>query len=231
MRSVLSSLTVMLTLAATASAESPKASIKGPSGVAPEGTIVLDARGSVADRPLRWKLDGPDVPFLTLDQEGRKGVVAIVPAAPAGTYKFTLIARGVPPGEVELDADAAIWVVTVEPVAPPVPPAPGPNPPNPVSGPLHVSLVVDLDSMTPDLATLRAGIKARETFQTLDVVYRTYSSSSTDLARLNLVNSIAKAGTPCLIVQNAAGKVIGVEKAPVDEDGLIAMVKSYRGAR
>ena len=144
---------------------------QGPDEGLAEATIVLDARASVADRPLRWKLDGPDVPFVTLDQDGRRGVVAIVPAAPAGVYKFTLIARGIPAGDTELDADAAIWVVVVKAPAPPapptptptpVPPSPGPGPtppPPPVSGPLHVSLVLDLDAMTPDLAALREGIK------------------------------------------------------------------------
>src|SRR4051812_2520872 len=89
-----------LALAGTALGEAPKAAIRGPVRVAAEGTIVLDARGSAADRPLRWKLEGPDVPFLTLDQDGHKGVVALVPSAPAGVYKFTLIARGIPAGEV-----------------------------------------------------------------------------------------------------------------------------------
>ena len=92
-------------------------------------------------------------------------------------------------------------------------------------------LIVRLERVRGHRPQRRGQGEAREAFRTLDVVYRTYSSSSTDLARLNLVNSIAKAGTPCLIVQVAAGRVIGVEKAPVDEAGLIAMVKSYRGAR
>ena len=223
--------------AAVALADAPKASIKGPASVAPGGTIVLDARASVADRPLRWKLDGPDVPFLVLDQEGHKGVVALVPSAPAGVYKFTLIARGIPTGEVELDADAAIWIVVVEPPAPPAPPAPGPTPtPVPVptppvtTGTLHVSLVVDLDNMTTDVATLREGVKARLALKPLDAVYRTYAVTSPELDRLHLTNLAKTIGLPCLIFQDAGGKILASEKAPSDESGLIARVKNYRGA-
>jgi hypothetical protein len=225
--------------AAVTLADAPKASIKGPASVAPGGTIVLDARASVADRPLRWKLDGPDVPFLVLDQEGHKGVVALVPSAPAGVYKFTLIARGIPTGEVELDADAAIWIVVVEPPVPPAPPVPTPGPaPVPVPGPtpptakgtLHVSLVVDLDNMTADVAALREGVKARQSLKPLDAVYRTYAVTSSELDRLHLTNVAKTVGLPCLIFQDASGKILASEKAPSDEAGLIARVKSYRGA-
>ena len=224
-------------------ADAPKASIKGPASVAPGGTIVLDARASVADRPLRWKLDGPDVPFLVLDQEGHKGVVALVPSAPAGVYKFTLIARGIPAGELELDADAAIWIVVVEPPIPPAPPAPNPPPapgpvPTPTPGPtppitlgtLHVSLVVDLDNMTADIASLREGLKARQALKPLDAVYRTYAVTNPEVDRLHLASVAKKVGLPCLIFQDASGKILTSEKAPSDEAGLIARVKTYRGA-
>jgi hypothetical protein len=137
-RVVIASLVAANALAWSASyvlADAPKASIKGPQKVATEGTIVLDARASVSDKPLKWKLDGPDVPFLTLDQDNRKGVVALVPSAPAGVYKFTLIAIGTPK-DAEIDADAAILVVTVEDIGPrPPPPAP-PTPVDPVTPPV-----------------------------------------------------------------------------------------------
>ena len=229
-----------LLLAAPALGETPKALIKGPVRVAPEGTIVLDARGSAADRPLRWKLDGPDVPFLTLDQDGRTGVVALVPSAPPGIYRFTLIARGIPAGENELDADAAIHVVTVEEPAPPAPPdpappdpkppTPGPSP-SPVAGKLHVSLVLDLDAITPEVAVVREGVTIRQAFQAMDAVYRTYAATSPEAARLNLVAIAQREGFPCLIVQDAAGKVLAAEKATADESGIVARVRTLRGGQ
>lgn len=237
MRRMLITLAAGLALAAPALADAPRASIRGPVKVAPDGTIVLDARASVADRPLRWKLDGPDVPFLTLDQDGRKGVVALVPSAPAGVYKFTLIARGVPAGESELDADAAIHVVTVEAPAPPAPPGPAPPPPTPdpapgpipVSGTLHVSLVVDLDAMTPEVARLREGVQAREVFKGLDAVYRTYAHGGPEALKLNLAPIADKVGLPTVLIQDQTGKVLWSGRAPPTETDLIAKVKAYRG--
>ncbi len=237
---LLVALVAMLAPAAATLADAPKASIKGPASVAPGGTIVLDARASVADRPLRWKLEGPDVPFLTLDQDGHKGVVALVPSAPAGIYKFTLIARGIPTGELELDADAAVWIVVVQPPVPPTPPVPIPPPqptptpphpgPAPVAGTLHVSLIVDLDTMTGEVAALREGINVRSAFKSLDAFYHTYPVTSPDLERLNLSAGARKTGLPCLIVQDFSGRILTSEKAPADETALIARVKTFRGS-
>ncbi len=250
MRRFLLLLAAGLAPAASAWAETPKAVIVGPSKVAADGLLVLDARKSVADRPLRWTVEGPEVTSFALDQDGRKGVVFMVPQIPPGTYRFTLIARGIPQGEVEIDADAAVWIVTVEAPAPPAPPTPAPVPvpvpvptptppptpepakPPPTTGTLNVSLVVDLGAMTPQIASVREGTKARDAFKSLDAVYRTYPSSSPDLSRLNLAAMVARTGTPCLIVQDASGVVLATEKAPADmKDSLIVRIKSFRGVK
>jgi hypothetical protein len=211
--------------------------------VAADGLLVLDARKSVADRPLRWKVEGPEVTSFALDQDGRKGVVFMVPSIAPGTYRFTLIAKGIPQGEVEIDADAAVWIVTVEAPAPPAPPTPTPVPtptpaptpepvkPSPTAGTLNVSLVVDLEAMTPQIAAVREGTRARDAFKALDAIYRTYPSSSPDLSRLNLAAMVARTGMPCLIVQDASGVVLATEKAPADEDSLIGRIKSFRGVK
>lgn len=221
----------LLAVAGQALAETPKATIRGPVRLPVDGTIVLDARSSVSDRPLKWKLEGPDVPFLTLDQDGRRGVVALVPTAPVGVYRFTLITVGVPDGESEIDADAAVHVVTVEAAAPPVPPAPpGPTPgPSPVSGTIHVSLVLDLESLTPEVARLRESPLARGEFEGLDVVYRSYAHTSPDAIRLNLAALAGKIGLPAMLIQDQTGKVLWSGRAPPTEFEMIALVKSFRG--
>ncbi len=228
MRTYLFALILAATTSVAALADAPKAVIKGPASVDVGATIVLDARASVSDRPLKWKLLGPDVPFLTLDQDGHQGVVALVPAAPAGTYTFTLIAKGVPAGQAELDADAAMLVVVV--TAAPAP-APAPALPAPVAlkGTLHATLVVDLDNLTPDLAVLREGIAAREAFRSLDTNYRTVGTDSPELAAVRLGPYVIKAGgAPALIIQDAKGNVLSATRAPADEAGLIAAVKNLR---
>ena len=222
----------LVTLASSARGDTPKAVIRGPAKAAPGSTVVLDARSSVADRPLRWKIDGPEGALISLDQEGRQGVIALIPSASTGVYKITLIARGVPEGQTEVDADAAIHILTVEPPAPAIPAGPPPEPekpkPTPVTGTMHVSLVVDLDEITPTLARLREAPQAREAFSSLDTVYRTYSHDSPDAKRLNLMAIAGVVGLPAVVIQNQNGKVIWSGRAPPDEASLISLVTQLR---
>lgn len=113
---------------------------------------------------------------------------------------------------------------------PPVP-VPVPVPPVPVVGTLHVSLVFDPDSMTAPLAAIRQGAAIRPALASLDAAYRTYAGNSPELARLNLAGVATKAGTPCLIVQDAAGHVAYAGPVPEDEAGVIARVKGVRAGR
>ncbi len=229
---------------APARADAPKATVRGPSTVSAGATIVLDARASVADRPLKWKLDGPDVPFLVLDQDGHKGVVALVPSAQPGVYKFTLIAKGIPQGEVEVDADAAMWTVSVEAPAPTPPPTPAPTPtpsptpppaptptPTPAAGGhLFVTLVVDLDAMTQAVATLREGVSVRPALSGMNAQYRTVGLGTAEFSAIRLGPYVTKAGgAPCLVIQDKTGAVLSAVPAPATEADLIAAVKRQRG--
>ncbi len=133
----------------------PRASIIGPSTVQPGSLVLLDARASVADKPLRWKSINFDAPLLTFDKDGRRDVVAILPNPEAGkVYRVALIAIGVPDGAADPDADVAVFEITVTggpappnppgPFVPPdvppdVPPAP-PGPPNPPPTPSPTGL-------------------------------------------------------------------------------------------
>lgn len=213
-----------------ACADAPKASLKGPSSVPAGGTIVLDARASVADEPLTWQLDGPDVPFVVLDQDARKGVVALIPSAPPGKYTIVVIAQGTPAGGTKLQAHAATWTVTVDASPSPAPPAPPPVPaPAKSAGPLHVSLVVSLADITPQLGKLRSALP--DSLKAAGVGYHSYTTEdhSAELTRLKLTKTVADVGTPALIVQADDGSFLSRSKAPADVASVLTLVKQLRG--
>ncbi len=232
---------LLLSLFASAvMADTPVAKIKGPSAASIGATVVLDARASVSDKPLRWRVEPEDAVLLTLDQSGREGVVAMLLDVRPGVYRFVLIARGTPPGAAELDADATVHTVTVgQPDPTPIPPnppgpppaPPSPTPPAPVAGPLHVSLVLDLDQITPEQARLREAPKARAYFDTAQTTYRTYAHDSPDAIRLNLVAKAEATGLPAVLIQDQTGKILWSGRAPPTEDELIAQVQAFRGAK
>lgn len=145
-------LAFMLALSAGwAEAKTPSARITGPTQVVAGSTFLLDARESVSDKEIRWKVNSTSVKYATFDQQGRVGVMALISSIEPGVYQFIVVARGVPEGMTELDADASVHIVTVTGQAPtptplPTPPGPSPQPqpepappgPTPVPDPVPV---------------------------------------------------------------------------------------------
>jgi hypothetical protein len=111
-----------------ARAADPVAVIKGPTARNAGQSILLDARESVSDKPLRWKLLDRDLPLLTFDSAPRKHTYAFLPDPDPGEYIFALTAVG-KVGE-ELESETAIHRVVVG-GSPPRPIPPGPTPPTP----------------------------------------------------------------------------------------------------
>jgi len=139
----------------------------------------------------------------------------------------------------------AYQVQTVPVVTPsPIPPGPTPNPtPEPPPGPppapdidptpivvgtLHVSVVTDLDTLTPDMTPVRLGKEIRAQQGPLDFAYRVYPSTSPALDALNLRFKYQSIGLPALIIQDAAGKVLDVMACPIEESAVLAKIRSYR---
>ena len=232
----------ILLIGSTAFAETPKAAISGPSTVTSGSTFVLDARASVSDKPLVWKCSNPTLPFVVVTPNGgASGSMALVPSAPVGVYQFTLVAVGTPapvaPATAgEITADAAVLIVTVAPAVPPTPeptPAPPAPTPSPVTAklPLYATLIVDVNTITPEIAVIRTGTNIRPTLTGLRTNYHTLDVTSPDITTRNLAGAVAKAGgAPALIVQDSGGNVLSAVPAPATEDGVIAVVKKLRGA-
>jgi hypothetical protein len=110
------------------------------------------------------------------------------------------------------------------------PPAPTPIPtPKPVVGTLHVTLVYDLASLTPDLAALRASPTIGPAITGLGGEWRNFPATDPLLASRNLLPYTADVGLPCVLVQDDSkpAKVIHKFKATT-EAALLAAVKSIR---
>ncbi len=118
-------------------ADAPKAVIDGPTDVPTGGSILLDARRSIGDRGLTWKLLPPhesDI-FVTFDKGSVKDVVLFMPNPRPGVYRFILVSSSLVldkavPVDIALDVDVKEVTVaaTPTPVPVPIPPGPGPGP-------------------------------------------------------------------------------------------------------
>ena len=108
---------------------------------------------------------------------------------------------------------------------PPSPKPPEPTPPSPVTGVLWVSLVVQ-DS-DPKQAALRTHADVRGVAKPGEVQLRTYTHDDPALAAVKLTPYVAQHGTPLLVLQDAAGKVLSTIK-PTDAASVVSEVKRYK---
>jgi hypothetical protein len=229
------------------------AAIAGPAGPVPAGTpIVLYGDRAVSARPLKWKLKAPKVPFQVFDLGPRQAILLVVDgtvtAANPGTYTFTQLAVG---GDGDVDFDSLDVVVVPPapapdptPVPTPIPipaptPPPAPLPPAPVPAPVavgrpaHVTLVVDSDAMTPQLAALADSVTIRPALAGLNVYFHVLDVRAADYPRHGYAAAVAAVGgPPAVIVQGppaapgGPAAVIAKARAPVDEAALLAYLKA-----
>lgn len=217
----------------------PKAVVDGPSTRATGRSVILDARKSVSDKVLQWKLIGRDDPLLVFAIGNHPAACAILLDPDDGIYDVALTAIG-KVGE-ELEADTVIHRVVVGPPAPPPQPVPPPGPtPTPTPGPvpppvpsgevLHVTLVLDVDANDPAQAALRTSPKVRDAATRAGVLWRSYDDDAAVVAAKNLGTYLQKAGgPPALIAQGNDGRVLGVAKATMTEDQVVAWMRAFRG--
>jgi hypothetical protein len=122
-----------LALATSAAGATPRAVIRGPARVDPDGTINLTIAGSVYDaEPTVEFADGPEridvVPAYTRDG---KLAFATAVAHQGGRYTFALVAEGTPDGAKAPVRAYGFATVDVRPALPPAP-TPAPTPDTPV---------------------------------------------------------------------------------------------------
>ena len=144
-----------------------------------------------------------------------------------------VIAPG-PARPVVVVLDGQAYQLTTTPLAGPVPPdppvPPPPKPPEPpaplpVSGVLWVSLVVQDSDVAQ--AKLRTHADVRSIAKPGEVQLRTYTHDDPALASVKLTPYVEKQGTPLLVVQDSAGKVLSTIK-PTDAASVVAEVRRWK---
>ena len=115
----------------------------------------------------------------------------------------------------------------------PIPsPVPDPTPiPVPVQTGLHVSAVVYFEILTPEVAAIIQSPTLAAKLTEAGHHWRFFSKTSPALAKAKLTPYVEAAGTPCLIIQTSAGKVIGGKAIPLPatEQGILDAVKAAGG--
>jgi hypothetical protein len=237
-----------------AHATEPVAKIVGKTNVpAGQSVVLLDGRQSVADPPgalkWKWKGVGPEPTFIVAnDQSSGRPVLLLLLDPTPGTFRFELIAIG-KASDGTPTADADVIDITVGGVAP-VPPTPGPVPPTPIPGPtpgptpptptptptpvpvaskLWLTMVVDVDAMTPSIAAIGREKPFFDSLASRNVAFRRRDVSDPFIQEKNLTPYVMKAGgAPCLIIQGTDGTVISTAKIPADESGVMSLIDSIR---
>lgn len=219
----------------------PVARITGSSLVPAGCPIILYGEQSTAVS-LSWKLITPKDAFLVYDQEGRKGILAIVPTPSPGVYKFALVATGSSVGTFDFDF-AEVTVGQAPPIPPPGPtpnptpvPPPIPPAPTPLARGFIVTIVSDPSAMTIEQATVRDSITIGPAISLLGGRYTTLDLGSKEFTRRNLAPAMSKddatgkpVSTPAIVIQDAKGVVLSKAPAPATEAAVLSYIKALSG--
>lgn len=151
---------------------------------------------------------------------------SIVVSIPPQGGLVTVFAVGSVGGKLTDFAKHTITVANPTPVTPP-----GPTP-APASGPYHISMIVDLSAVTPDLALILNSQKIVETITSKNSFYRRFDiKSPTNLQTLKEkgldVVLQKEGGVPLLVIQNSDGSVaIKPVKIPKTEAEVLQVINS-----
>jgi hypothetical protein len=224
----------------------PKAVIEGPTTRRAGQSILLDARKSESDKPLKWSLvSHPGLPLLTFDSAPRKNTFAFLPDPDAGSYVFALTAVG--KVDDELEADTAVVQVVVGGPAPgptPIPPGPTPGPtPPPGSTPgqepdpsptpptekvAHATLVYDADRLATAVPAVRSSAAVRAAADRAGILWRAYDDDQAAVATAKLMDFVQRAGgVPAIVLQAKDGRVLGQQPCPADPAAVAEMFRTW----
>jgi hypothetical protein len=175
-----------LALATSAAGATPRAVIRGPARVDPDGTINLTIAGSVYDaEPTVEFADGPEridvVPAYTRDG---KLAFATAVAHQGGRYTFALVAEGTPDGAKAPVRAYGFATVDVRPALPPAP-TPAPTPDTPV-------VPTPTPQPQPDPAAPGVALGRAYAPQLLEVYARAWDRGATQLAAGVPMQSLAE---------------------------------------
>lgn len=111
-------------------------------------------------------------------------------------------------------------------------PQPQPSPEPPGGGPLHITFLVDLNSMTPELAqilnsqTLRQRIAAQGNF------FRLYDLKSPVISAKKFDGIVQRiGGNAIIVIQKNDGYVLDAQKVPSSEAQVLQLINQYSGGK
>jgi hypothetical protein len=234
----------------------PHVEIKGAS-VATLGTpIYLDVAGTVTEKPLKVRTQGPGAISVRTwyDETAKPGLIELAAGQP-GEYWVFVVATGTVDGATDLDF--APWKITVSPVGPapkppdPTPPPgpepPGPNPPQP-PGPAPIPLPglrvlviyesADLSKLPPAQTAVLYSKSLRDLLNAKCAVgpdgktkeWRIYDAdvdTSGDVETWKAAMARPRRSLPWVVISNGAAGYEGPLPATVDE--MAKLVEKYAG--
>ena len=106
------------------------------------------------------------------------------------------------------------------------PPRPIPIPiPDPITGVKWLSVIVDTDN--PDQAAWRTDSALRTEVERKAINYRSYLATESDVDSLGFRASLQSTGTPCVILQDANGKLVKVIR-PANLADIMAILEAIK---
>ena len=111
-------------------------------------------------------------------------------------------------------------------IAPRPQPRPIPIPiPDPITGVKWLSVIVDPDN--PDQAAWRTDSALRTEVERKAINYRSYLATESDVDSLGFRASLQSTGTPCVILQDASGKLVKVIR-PANLADIMAILEAIK---
>jgi hypothetical protein len=175
-----------------------------------EGFVNIQAK---CKGEVKWLVvSATKVKYVTLPQNT---IIVSIPAQSGVT--ITVFAVGAVEGKL---TDFARTIITVA-GANPVPPVPNP----PIGGPLHITFLVDLNNVTPDLANILNSQTLRQAITTKGNFFRLYDIKSPVVTQKKLDGIVQKVGgSSVMVIQRNDGFVVGAQVIPKTEAEVIRII-------
>lgn len=191
-----------------------------------EGFVTLQA---TCKGQVKWLvISATKIKYFTLPTNN----TIIISVPPSGGL-ITVFAVGLVDGKITDFVRTSITVTA----APATAPTPGTGTAPPVFGPaaaaaaMHVTLVVDLNNVTPALEQILNSQKVKEAITTRNAFYRLYDAKSPVLKEKGLDRFVAQGGgAPMIIVQKSDGNIVDRRKIPATETEVLQYLNQVLGS-
>ncbi len=182
-----------------------------------EGFVNIQAK---CKGEVKWLvISASKIKYITLPQN-----TIIVSVPPQAGLSINVFAVGVVDGKLTEFARTTITTTGSG-------PGPGPGPgPTPVTGPLHVTFVVDLNNVTPELAVVLNSQTLRQSITSKGNFFRLYDLKSPVVAQKKLDSVVQRVGgSAVMVIQRNDGHVLVAQAIPRTEAEVITVINQAGG--